>query len=183
MVGWIRAGVSHGTALRKRKKEVAWRRAWPLTSVFLPGKPRRQEQGAWQATVHGCANALGGLVGSSLWESGWGTGPGEGRHQTWTSPPPARLTRSCSIPLRSPQGAYSWAKAKCRGVSSGPASVWSRPGCDDTQRPTQNSLRKVVLKTEARGRSFRATARPARGRGQRASQGALSIQPGAGHGA
>lgn len=129
------------------------------------------------------SNALGGLVGSSLWESGWGTGPGEGRHQTWTSPPPARLTRSCSIPLRSPQGAYSWAKAKCRGVSSGPASVWSRPGCDDTQRPTQNSLRKVVLKTEARGRSFRATARPARGRGQRASQGALSIQPGVGHGA
>ena len=107
-----------------------------------------------------------------------GDRPGGGLTSDQEETPPARLTRSCSIPLRSPQGAYSWAKTKCRGVSSGPDSVWSRPGCDDTQRPTQNSLRKVVLKTEARGRSFRATARPVRGRGQRASQGALSIKPG-----
>lgn len=76
-------------------------------------------------------------------------------------PLPACLTLSCSISLRSPQGAYSWAKAKCRGVSRGPGRVWSRPGCDETQRPTQNSLRKVVLRTESRGRSFRATAGPA----------------------
>lgn len=93
--------------------------------------------------------------------------------------PPARLTRSCSIPLRSPQGAVPWAKAKWRGLQRSRHSVWSRPGCDDTQRPTQNSLRKVVLKTEARGRSFRATVHLP-GWGQRASQGALSINPWAG---
>lgn len=78
--------------------------------------------------------------------------------------PPGRvpaLTFSWSIPLRSPHGANSWAKAKCRGVCRGSPSVCSRPGCEDTQRPTQNSLRKVALGTESRRRSLRATVRPA----------------------
>lgn len=40
----------------------------------------------------------------------------------------------------------------------------SRPGCEDTQRPTQNSLRKMALGTESRRSSLRARAGPAWGR-------------------
>lgn len=97
-------------------------------------------------------------LGSAL-ETEEGLGAGWDVGQT---APLACLTFSCSILPRSPQGAYSWAKAKNRGVCRGPPRVCSRPGWEDTQRPTQNSLRKVALRTESRRRSLRATAGPAR---------------------